>query len=457
MNQLVKLGLIVAASSFLQACNTLPNQTANVEGNTPTQNSQQTNLTWEDEVTSFAENVVRNHPAIRNAHVQIVQQEGGQWATYSDAIGALKAHLSYFAGSVDWHVSESNNSVTCAISPDYYLLIDRRNGVSLSLLDGQTRTPVAPAIETSLTHSQALISFARLNVEIEDTVVTAYRYEQVEEAGSDIAAQIACAYQASKLSDKVFNVSSQEPLLAPVVNTTTTNLVNFHYMTVGNTSNANTHVSLALYPQDDQYMKLQGITTDNTGNIIEALPASILLDKASWSSQLTQVTVSNKEQLIDHFFAVAPANYQDCDVVNPWQFGEQVLPSGVTLPHFGCFALKMSVKERSNTLLLAKSAEGGILRLAPSQCFSAVSNGGSSYPLNYAREQLVLELNETSGSEDIVFAASQFEWSKTLASVVASLPTACGESEVGAFVSWSDILSQLDTDDVDYKVVTINH
>jgi hypothetical protein len=452
MKKMLKLIVLVALNSVLSACNSTSNQ------NTPSQQAyHQPSSDWQSSLSEFTSDVIRNHPALRNARVQIVQQESTGWAIYSAAISSLSEQLIDSASEVDWYIEESAIGTNCKLAPDYYLVLDTSGDMSLALLDGQTRSALSPEISYTFTNTGAgkLKSLSAMNVEMENVLKDVYNYNQAFEAGQDLAKQIACEYQLSKLSDHVFNVVTRDSVLNPIVNSVTSSLVKFESIVVANAQNANSEINLAIYPQNDKHLVLKGIVLDKMGHVIESLSPQVLLNKISWEAQMQTVAVDNSEQLIEHFFAVAPANYQDCDLVNPWQFGEQILPDEVMLPHFGCFALKMSLKERANTLLLNKTAEGDVYKLAPTQCHAAIGREASEYPMGYARKQLVLELNNVSGTEEVVFIASQYAWSAKLEAILDTLPDACGTSGNGA--AWSNILSILEADKVDYQVLKIQH
>ena len=287
-----------------------------------------------------------------------------------------------------------------------------------------------------------------------------------------LASDFTCDYQLSTHTDFVVFVTSSDARLALVAKEVMHQLALLAAeqetgMKLGNKQTANVILSLSLYPQaeNSDSAVLKGFVTQKTGQPIPSLVVSALINKPVFATPVSnrvsvnEPTLAKKEHIIEHFFAVAPANYQDCKRTNPWQFGEQILPSKVELPHYGCFALKMKLKQRANTLLLTQTAQGQVVLLSPGQCADA--NTGTalngSFPLNYAKQQSVLELDQTSGNERIVYLASQFDWRDKLARLLSALPSLCDVQAQNSQIKLDEIIHIANAQGLDIKEISIRH
>jgi len=291
-----------------------------------------------------------------------------------------------------------------------------------------------------------------------------YDLNKVEQVANKLATSIACRYQLSTHIDFIISIISQDARLAVLRNELVQQLAALPVaLEIGNEQTANSVLTLTIYPavNNEKIALLKGHVTLASGEPINDLTVSMMINKpqALHSVFTTSMQQKSTEQLITHFFAVAPSNYDDCDRTNPWQFGEQILPNNIGLSHYGCFALKMSLNQRANAVLLTQTAEGDLLLLNSGNCSDAYTGKGlhTTSPYNYAKEQLVLELNQSSGNERIVYLASQYHWSDELQAMISDIPSMCKTQTIKATVSLDDVMAIARKDAIDVKEIVISH
>jgi len=490
---------------------------------------------WLDNLTLFVEQSLKNHPSLQYQPIQLLQRDK-QGVQYADS-PLLKKVSSYLAQnvSINSHFNlllfnkakyeskhknqykKKHNNKCAEQQAKFYLTISfsqaargEFNSVAeFTLVDTNTRqnlVSLSPKIsyQQSLyltgSHNQYLTN-KKLNKN-QHTILNqqvVYNLHEIEKTSKKIAYTFACKYQLSKHSDMVVFVSTKDErlrLIATEVNQQLARLFksnNFTRVSVGNANNTNVQLRLTLYPNasNNSLLLLKIHPTLNTGTPLVDLSFDLKINKpaqapeveidanieAENTGDISNIDNSKPEQLIDYLFAVAPTNYQDCNNTNPWQFGEQILPNSVKLPHYGCFAIKMGLHDRANALLFTKTAEGHVYRIDIEQCankstsalfdvgfsvnsFPRNSFSRSSFPRNYAKEQLVLELNQHQGVEHIVYMASQYSWSNELLQAVEKLPLLCDEQTVYSSYSkptLKQIINIAKQDKVDLQNVYIYH
>ena len=119
----------------------------------------------------------------------------------------------------------------------------------------------------------------------------------------------------------------------------------------------------------------------------------------------------------------------------------------------------MGLYSRANTLLLTETAEGNLYRIDAGQCANKITRSKlrASFPMNYAKEQLVLELNQHQGVEHVVYLASQHSWDEELLQMVDDLPSLCDEQPVFSNTRLNQVINMANKNKIDLRSIYIYH
>ena len=414
------------------------------------------------EIASTTNALLVNHPALHFKHIQLVQRTGNGDHTGSDMLSRIYDSLnSNNPFEINWLTAERSIAECDGFEPDYYLVIDFESNhqVTLSFMQ-QHLAPLTPSVQRTVDFylgqteqnwiNQRLTSFSNRN--------RIYSFSEPEQIAEGIANQIACLIHFGAFADLTFHVSTENSQLTPLVKIVEQQLAQHQFpVKVGNQSHSNSGLYLTLLPtNDDNLATLMALSTNANGEPIAELSAELLVGLAYLPSPI-EAEAQLSEQVIDTLFAVAPTDFNQCYKTNSWQYGEQVLPDAVKLPHQGCFAIKASLQRRANFALLAETSEGYLVNLLAGQCQQRQSPTQFSFPVDYAKEQLVLELNEQPGTETFVLVATEYTWSDAMQTMLKTIPSVCDGVEQRTSVRLSDLVNQAKREQLDIAKRVIVH
>lgn len=443
-----------------------------------------------DNLTLFVEQSLKNHPSLQYQPIQLLQRNGdGVPYVNSKLLMRISDHLVQNI-SANSHFNlvkaDKNNHKNECIDQQakFYLTLSfsqKLRGKFTSSAEfmrvemNNSAEPVQLTPKISYQQDIYLSENSQKSLKINKQLLShqqvIYDLNAVEETSKKLAYEFVCRYQLSKHSDMILIVNTTDERLNLVANEVNQQLAslltldNFSGVSIGNAKEANTQLQLTLYQNSNNknVLLLKVYPILNTGEPLVDLSFELFVNKpkrvVAQGYNLVNTDNQKAEQLIEYLFAVAPDNYQDCNKTNPWQFGEQILPNSVKLPHYGCFAIKMGLHTRANTLLLTETAEGSLYRIDAEQCANKTikSKLRTSFPTNYAKEQLVLELNQHQGVEHVVYLASEYSWDEEFLKMVDDLPLLCDEQPVFSNTRLDHVINMANKNKIDFRSIYIYH